>query len=160
MSRLLVGGVVPLVLRRWWIALRRPIRKTVSPRPNSQGFLEAAQRAARKRTIHMSLTVTAEPVPLTTDAHGVARVAQTRVTLDTVIEVYKAGSTPEEIARHYPSLQLADVYAVVTYYLRHRDEVEEYLTQRRQEAATIRRQAQHRVEVQGLRTRLLERLSS
>ena len=36
-------------------------------------------------------------------------------------------ATPETIVQRYSTLALADVYAVVTYYLRHRSEVEEYL---------------------------------
>src|SRR4051794_28349603 len=55
----------------------------------------------------MSQVAAAEWIPLATDSQGVLRVGGTRVTLDTVVEVYQAGSTPEEIARHYPSLELA-----------------------------------------------------
>lgn len=107
----------------------------------------------------MEPAIAAEPIPLTTDSQGVLRVAGTRVTLDTVIEVYKAGSTPEEIARHYPALQLADVYAVMTYYLRHRDDVEAYLSRRREEAAAVRREVESRFDTRGLRERLLSRLT-
>ena len=101
-----------------------------------------------------------ESIPLSEDAQGVLRVAGTRVTLDTVVEVYKAGTSPEEIARHYPSLALADVYAVVTYYLRHRDEVEAYLARRREQAEAARLEAQARLDPRGLRERLLARLGS
>ena len=105
-----------------------------------------------------SQAAAAEPVPLSRDAQGVLRVAGTRVTLDTVVEVYRAGSTPEEIARHYPSLDLADVYAVLTYYLRHQEDVDAYLRRREEEAATIRRQAEAGLDRSGLRERLLARL--
>jgi uncharacterized protein (DUF433 family) len=107
----------------------------------------------------MSPAAAAESIPLSADSQGVLRVAGTRVTLDTVVEVYKAGSTPEEIARHYPSLQLADVYAVLTHYLRHQEEVEAYLRQRQEEAAAVRREAEARVDRRGLRERLLARLA-
>ena len=99
-----------------------------------------------------------EAIPLATDPSGVIRIAGTRVTLDTVVEVYESGSRPEEIAQHYPSLDVADVYAVITYYLRHRDEVNEYLARRRSEAEEIRREAEVGRDREGLRRRLLDRL--
>lgn len=98
-----------------------------------------------------------ESIPLATDSQGVLRVGRTRVTLDTVVEVYKAGSTPEEIVRHYPSLQLADIYAVLTYYLRHQTDVDAYLHRRQEEAAAIRREAEADWDRRGLRERLLSR---
>ena len=74
----------------------------------------------------------AELIPLEADSQGVLRVAGTHVTLDTVVEMYRAGSTAERISRHHPPLQLADVYAVLTYYLRHQAEVETYIQRRRE----------------------------
>lgn len=67
----------------------------------------------------MTLVVVAEPAPLQTNADGVVRVGKTRVTLDTVIAVFKQGSTAEEIVYRYPSLRLADVYAAIAFYLNH-----------------------------------------
>ncbi|MEO0869309.1 MAG: DUF433 domain-containing protein, partial [Cyanobacteria bacterium J06642_11] len=37
------------------------------------------------------------------------------------------GATAEEIVEQYPSLQLADVYSVISYYLRRKTEVDAYL---------------------------------
>ena len=37
---------------------------------------------------------------------------------------------PEAIAQRYPTATLADIYAVVAYYLRHRQEFEAYLAER------------------------------
>jgi len=99
-----------------------------------------------------------EPIPLATDADGVIRVAGTRVTLDTVVDAFETGATPEEIAQDFPVLRLDDVYAVVTYYLRHRDEVAAYLRRRRSMAAEIRREIEARHPQAGLRERLLARL--
>ena len=78
----------------------------------------------------MSLVVTAQPIPLATDAVGVVRVGNTRVTLDTVIAAFREGATPETIAQQYPSLALADVYAVIGYYLNHSPEVHAYLQEK------------------------------
>lgn len=54
-----------------------------------------------------------ETIPLSGDIHGVMRVGNTRVTLDSVIAAFQAGATSEDIVRQYPSLQLADVYYVI-----------------------------------------------
>ena len=96
-------------------------------------------------------------VPLRRDAGGAWRVAATRVPLDTVVAALDAGATPEEICQRYPTLDLADVYAVLGYYLRHRPEVEAYLRQREQEAAEVRREVEARHDPHGLRDRLLAR---
>jgi uncharacterized protein (DUF433 family) len=99
-----------------------------------------------------------EPIPLSTAADGVIRIAGTRVTLDTVIDTFLTGASPEEIAQDFPVLRLDDVYAVLTYYLRHRDEVDAYLRERRSRAAALRREIETDSAQTGLRGRLLARL--
>lgn len=105
----------------------------------------------------MSLTVEPQPVPLTTTAEGVVRVSGTRVTLDTVVGAFLDGATPETIAQQYPSLPLADVYAVISYYLKHRPEVDTYLAQGQAESTRIRQQNEARWDPAGVRARLLAR---
>ena len=75
----------------------------------------------------MKLHLDPEPAPLRLDADGVCRVSGTRATLESLITSFQQGTTAEEIADQYPSVPLADIYATITYYLRHRDEVEAYL---------------------------------
>lgn len=104
----------------------------------------------------MTLTLGAESPPLSTDADGVVRVGGTRVTLDTVIAAFSAGATAEEIAQQHP-LSLADVYAAVGYYLKHRAEVDLYLRERQRRAATVRRQNEENFDPMGIRERLLAR---
>jgi len=101
---------------------------------------------------------TVEPIPLSTDADGTIRVAGTRVTLDTLVDVFSTGASPEEIAQNFPVLDLDDVYAVVTYYLRHRAEVDAYLRERQTQAEATRREIEARSPQTGLRDRLLARL--
>jgi uncharacterized protein (DUF433 family) len=101
-----------------------------------------------------------EPIPLLTDADGVIRVAETRVTLDTVVDTFMTGASPEEIAQDFPVLHLDDVYAVLTYYLRHRNEVDSYLRERRERGEAIRVEIEARSSQTGLRDRLLARLGS
>ena len=105
----------------------------------------------------MSLVVTDQPIPLITHADGVVRVANTRVTLDTVIAAFHEGATPETIAQQYPALALADVYAVIGYYLNHYPEVQAYLQQREQVASQIRQENEARFDPGGVRHRLLAR---
>lgn len=72
------------------------------------------------------------------DAGGVVRIGNSRVTLDVVIGEYENGMAPEEMVRAYDTLCLADVYAVIGWYLRHREEVAEFLKQRELEADVLR----------------------
>jgi len=105
----------------------------------------------------MVLAPTTEVIPLTADANGVLRVGNTRVTLDTVLAAFADGATAEEIVQQYPSLQLADVYSVIGYYLRHIAEVDAYLQQRHKQRETVRQQNEARFDPHGVRERLLAR---
>lgn len=78
----------------------------------------------------MSLAIQSQPMPLKSDMDGVVRVGKTRVPLDSVISSFNSGATAEEIAYRFPSLELADIYAVISYYLKNREEVESYLVRR------------------------------
>ena len=105
----------------------------------------------------MALEIKVETVPLRTDADGVVRVGATRVTLDTVIEAFRDGATAEEIASQYPTLQLADVYSVIAYYLRSTDEVEAYLKKRLEVAKNVSEENEARFDPKGVRDRLTAR---
>lgn len=107
----------------------------------------------------MSLVIVNTPIPLKTDIDGVVRVGNTRITLETVIAAFKEGATAEEIVSQYPSLLLADVYAVIGYYLQQQPEVDVYLSQRQQTVNKIRQQNEARFNQQGIRDRLLARRS-
>src|ERR1041385_6199674 len=101
--------------------------------------------------------LTPKPVPLRVDNDGVVRLEGSRVTLDTVIGAFNNGCVPEEILLKYPSLDLSDIYAVVTYYLWHGEEVDEYLATRAERAEEVRRQNEERWPPQAMRERLLAR---
>jgi uncharacterized protein (DUF433 family) len=108
----------------------------------------------------MLLAVTMEQVPLDTDAHGVVRIAGTRVTLETVVDAFNAGASSEEIVLSYPSLQLTDVYAVIAYYLRYKAEVDSYLEAEERAAAEARERYGINETSRQLRERLLARQGS
>ncbi len=108
----------------------------------------------------MSLAIAAKPVSIEKDNDGVFRVGGTRVTLDTIIAAFNEGATAEEIVYQYPSLNLADVYEVIGYYLRNRSELEAYLKQRQNEAIKIRQQNENLFNPHGIRDRLMSRRSA
>ena len=99
------------------------------------------------------LPLHAEAPPLRLDAGGVVRVGNSRISLDFVIEQYDNGMMPEDMVRAYDTLVLADLYAVIAYYLRHRDEVRVYLKRREEEAQALRAKIEAerpRISIEGL----------
>jgi uncharacterized protein (DUF433 family) len=87
----------------------------------------------------MSIANQTDPVPLVEDESGALRVGRSRVLLEMVVQAFDDGATPETIVQNYSTLVLADVYAVVAYYLRHREQVGIYLKQRGGMAADVRK---------------------
>jgi hypothetical protein len=84
-------------------------------------------------------------------------VGDTRVTLGTVVHAFEQGHTAEEIVSQYPALRLADVYAVIAYYLNHQAEVQAYMRQQQEEAQKIWEQIETKADYQAFRERLLAR---
>jgi uncharacterized protein (DUF433 family) len=84
--------------------------------------------------------LTFEPlsVPLRQDETGTIRVGNSQVPYDLVIHEFEDGSSPEAIVDAYDTLELADVYVALAYYLRHQDEVKTYLSQRQAEGDELR----------------------
>jgi uncharacterized protein (DUF433 family) len=105
----------------------------------------------------MTPPIQADPSSLRVDEHGDIRVGASQVLLDIVIREYEEGADPESIVRGYPTLQLADVYAAIAYYLRHDGEVKEYLRRREREAAELRREIEAAQGPSDLRAKLLAR---
>ncbi len=86
----------------------------------------------------VAIPLHADRPPLRVDEGGAVRVGKSRISLDLVVEQYENGITPEDMVRAYDTLLLAEVYAVIAYYLRHENEVRAYLTRRAEEAETLR----------------------
>lgn len=105
----------------------------------------------------MTLPLPPAPPPLTTGSDGVVRVGGTRVTLDTLVEAFREGLTPEEVQQQYSSLELAHVASAISYSLHHRSEVEEYLDGRARRRERVRREVEVRFDPTGIRERLLAR---
>ena len=96
-------------------------------------------------------------LPFELNTSGVSYMADTRVTLDSVIQSFLEGATAEEIAQKFPSLHLADIYSTIGYYLNNRAEIDEYLERSRGEAEAVRQANESRFPPEGVRARLLAR---
>lgn len=107
----------------------------------------------------MAFTIHAEPVPIQFDDHGVARIGGTRVSLETVLWTFNEGASPEDIVSRYPALNLADVYAVIAYYLNNRAELDAYLQQAGETEQQIRTAYEAHHPRQAWREKLLAKRS-
>ena len=89
-------------------------------------------------------------VELTEDPPGVFRVGKSRVLLELVLRAFLRGETPESIVRSYRSLQIAEVYSVVTRYLANPGAFDQYLHHCDEAADGVRQ----RLEAAGVTNRL------
>ena len=109
----------------------------------------------------MGIIVQSEAPPLRQDVSGALRVGHSRVLLELVVRAFEDGATPEAITQRYPTVTLADIYAVIAYYLRHREDIEAYLIEREQRAQEVRHRIEaHQGNLADLRDRLLARQRS
>jgi uncharacterized protein (DUF433 family) len=110
----------------------------------------------------MTQLAVVEPLkaPIATDADGVCRVAGTRVRLETIINAYQLGCSPEEIVCKYPALSLSDVYSVIAYYLQQRETVDAYLSERNALIERTDREIEAQFPAAEIRARLLARRKS
>lgn len=109
----------------------------------------------------MDIKLQTEAPPLRRDETGALRVGHSRVLLELVIHAFQDGATPETIAQRYPTATLADIYAVIAYYLRHRQEIDAYLAEREQRAQDVRQRIEsHQGDLADLRSRLIARQQS
>jgi uncharacterized protein (DUF433 family) len=106
----------------------------------------------------MPFSAQVDAPPLREDAAGAVRVGNSRVLLELVVRAFQDGATPESIVQRYSTLALSDVYAVIAYYLRHRAEVDDYLSRREQQAeAMLERIQNESADLSDIRARMLAR---
>ena len=79
-------------------------------------------------------------VPLEIWDDGSIRVGGTRLLLDTVLDGFNMGESPEEIARVHGGLAVEIIRQAIWYYERNREEIEEYLRCGREAADEAYRQ--------------------
>ncbi|HEY7021278.1 MAG TPA: DUF433 domain-containing protein [Ktedonobacterales bacterium] len=61
------------------------------------------------------------------DGGETIRIKGHRVGIDLILERYKAGMSPEQIAEEFETITLEDIYATITYYLRHKQHLDAWL---------------------------------
>jgi uncharacterized protein (DUF433 family) len=93
-------------------------------------------------------------VPLVQEDDGTVHVTGSRVTLDSLVGAFQKGATAEQIQDSYPALSLAQIYAVIAYYLEHLVDVKAYLKLRGEEAASIRNEIEEHQDTHDFRARL------
>jgi len=86
----------------------------------------------------MPVLESTQDVPLSVGEDGTIRIADTRVTLESVVHHYQQGATAEEIVLRFPALRLADVHSCLAYYLNHQERIHEYLTRQDRRADELR----------------------
>src|SRR5437667_2295393 len=105
----------------------------------------------------MPVLESTQDVPLSVGEDGTIRIAQTRVSLESVVHHYEQGATAEEIVLRFPALRLADVHSCLGYYLNHQDEVREYSRKQQNRADELRGRIAADPEQQGGLARMRER---
>ena len=86
---------------------------------------------------HFDLTDT---VPLFQTEDGTVRVIGTRINLDTLVGRFEEGDSLKDIHEGFPTLSVAQIEAVIAWYLDHRAEVQEYIDELYAEAEKIRQE--------------------
>lgn len=97
-----------------------------------------------EKELSVLLPLDAVAPPLRIDEGGAVRVGKSRITLALIVEEYESGLTPEDLVRAYDTLDLADVYAAIAYYLWHRESVREYMKRRDEKANALRAEIESR----------------
>ena len=93
----------------------------------------------QEQVAQLQRLVTPQPAPAgtSTDHPHITRVENilggepiikgTRTPVRAIVEHWKFGDSPEEIARKLPHLRLAHIFDALSYYDDHRDEIERYI---------------------------------
>lgn len=103
----------------------------------------------------MTFRIAEDNIPMAVDLHGAVRIGGTRVSLDSIIIYFNQGYTAEDLADSFPAVTLSDIKAVLGYYQRWRDDVDEYLRVRCQEAEKIQAEVEAEFNPIGYREWLL-----
>ncbi len=98
-----------------------------------------------------------QTTPLVQQEDGTVHIIGSRITLDTLVRIYKKGATAEQIQDSFPSLSLKDIYATIAFYLEHKTDVESYLKQRHEEANELRLKIESELDAESFRARMRER---
>ena len=96
--------------------------------------------------------------PVTKGEGGVLRVGNTRVSLDSLVYAFNEGAAAEEIVYRYPSINLMQAYAAITYYLQNKPQIDAYIKEREKEREVIKAEIETQFPTASIRERLLSRI--
>jgi uncharacterized protein (DUF433 family) len=109
----------------------------------------------------MIILETTQNVPLALTENGTIQVTGSRVALESVVYQYQQGNSAEAILEGFPSLKLADIHAVISYYLNHQDQVNDYLHDQQKKARIVREDIEsdpaYRARISELHSRIKSR---
>jgi len=80
------------------------------------------------------VTTTTEHLYIVSDSQilsGEPVVKGTRTPVRAIVELWRQGIAPEEITRHLPHLTLAQIFAALSYYSDHQDEINAHIERNR-----------------------------
>ena len=63
------------------------------------------------------------------NVEGVYRIGESRVSLDSLVYLFREGMSAESMVESYPSLSLEQVHGALAFYLSHQREVDTYLAE-------------------------------
>jgi uncharacterized protein (DUF433 family) len=69
-------------------------------------------------------------------------VANTRISLDSIVQAFRRGESPETICQNFELLRLEEVYGAIAYYLANQAEVDAYMVRQNEKWAEGRRTAE------------------
>ncbi len=72
---------------------------------------------------------------------GACRVGNTRVSLDSLIYLFREGMSAESMAESYPALTLEQVHGALAFYLANQKEIDDYLAKGQRDAESQHRQS-------------------
>jgi uncharacterized protein (DUF433 family) len=105
----------------------------------------------------MPLEIRDDPPSIRIDGGGAVRVGNTRLTLVILVQAFRSGLSPEQIAEQFNMSSLADVYSAIGYYLRHQDEIDAFVREAEQYADELKRKIEAGYDRDEFRERLLAR---
>lgn len=77
--------------------------------------------------------------PYIEQRRGYLYIPGTRVSLDSVVIHFHEGASPEKIVQSFTTLELAQVYGAIAYYLENQAAVDEYIAEGEREIERLRR---------------------
>jgi len=75
------------------------------------------------------------------NAEGTYRIADTRVSLDSLVYLYREGVSAEGMVESYPALTLEQVHGALAFYLGNKKEIDAYLMEGQRVAESQHRQS-------------------